>query len=66
MNTCDTCKNWGPEVAGKMKECISEKKEQGYTWEPEEMADDMWVVEGDEGWGCFTGSKFGCIHHELR
>jgi hypothetical protein len=24
------------------------------------------AIEDDEGWGCFTGPEFGCVHFEIK
>ena len=73
MITCSECRHWrntdhwsaptGPTIG----RCKSPKFIYGYDIDPEtELPADGIVIENDEGWGCYTGPKFGCIHGEAK
>ena len=67
MITCDICKYWDRAQDGKhLGSCSSEKFVQGYDYDTDDIPVDGVHVEDDEGWGFFTGEKFGCIHGEIR
>ena len=66
MIKCSQCKFWEldkVEVADShLGSCDCEKFYIGYSFKIKEIANDGVIVEGDEGWGFFTGPDFGCIH----
>ena len=67
MNTCDECRYWernNEEKRRDMKSCIHPKMLKGYGIKAEQVMPDGIIVENDEGWGFFTGPKFGCVHWE--
>lgn len=69
--TCSNCRHWFPakEYACRLGQCHrwhGGNGSYGYCWEPENIPDDGVVVETDEGWGAYTGKKFGCILFEEK
>lgn len=74
MNTCKTCKWWGPSYVSEYRHtpesgfghCDSPKILEGYGHDPKTSPQDAAIIENDEGWGWATGPDFGCIHHEEK
>lgn len=67
--TCSTCKYWYENarravVVLDQNGCRCPKFSYGYG--RREADSDGISVEDDEGWGCFPGPDFGCVHHNKR
>lgn len=72
---CNSCKWWGmsPESLGAsrknmddnpLRQCGMPKFKYGYRYKFTDIPEDGAMIEYDEGWGMFTGAKFGCVHWE--
>ena len=73
---CGQCKWWRPVVERHFRirehdkkwlmlgECRHPKWFYGYGYSAGDIPLDGIWVEDDEGWGCYTGKNFGCIHWE--
>lgn len=67
--TCDKCKWWvnnSDHEAEGLKNCEQPKAKIGYRWNAGDIPIDGLWIENDEGWGWFTGPKFGCINFETK
>ena len=72
MNTCDTCKHWGPNRGDQSRKI--ELRIMGACYSPNVNADGISAVADNPSFACLdcpsdpgklvTGPKFGCIHHE--
>jgi len=66
--TCETCVHWTtddgemPRLPSHFGACSSDKFIGEYFSNGELLEADRVVVENDEGWGFYTGPKFGCVH----
>lgn len=63
---CQHCRYWvsSNDFKGRLGNChrwIGGDGGGGYGWSADEIPDDGVVVETDEGWGAYTGKKFGCV-----
>lgn len=60
MSVCGSCKHYtrATNMVG-LGNCG--RWRQGYDWQPQQIARNEVVVEGDEGWGAFMGPDFGCV-----
>jgi hypothetical protein len=38
----------------------------GYRATPKDAGEDGLLIEGDEGWGWYSGGKFGCVLFEEK
>lgn len=67
-NHCETCKWWGDEADRakglRLRSCNHPKALRGYMILEDNVPDDGWLSEDDEGWACKMGPKFGCVNHE--
>ncbi len=63
---CKDCEHWCGESKKQMKVCLCPKVDIGYHGTPETAGNDGVLIEGDEGWGWFTGPEFGCVHFHLE
>ena len=61
---CKDCSYWKKNT--RLGECQSKKWKRGYWQTPGDIANDEIILEDDEGWGCFTGPEFGCIHFQKK
>ncbi len=69
--TCDKCKWWVEQdeysnSRGILHTCEQPKAKIGYQWSSDDMPKDGIWIENDEGWGWFTGPKFGCVNYETH
>ena len=63
---CDGCRHWTGEAWADKKICQCPNMHIGYPSleDARDFPPDHVVIEGDEGWGWFTGPDFGCVHFE--
>ncbi len=67
LGRCKNCKYWTGPVYAKhykniMRSCEHPKANVGYSLHPDKVGPDELLIEGDEGWGWYSGPEFGCIH----
>ena len=63
---CKNCAHWeGQEYEG-MKTCDHDSVSIGYYGTPQDVGPAGLLIEGDEGWGWYTGPEFGCIHFKQK
>lgn len=65
MKTCDTCSFYkieGDDTPMGFGQCT--RWNFGYGIFPKDLAENEVLVENDEGWGMFSGPKFGCVLHQ--
>lgn len=75
MNTCDTCNCWKTDIDengygydsydSRLGTCRNPKHIYGYRRETSVKEDGV-IIENDEGWGMFTGPKFGCVNWSAK
>jgi hypothetical protein len=46
--------------------CTNPKFFKGYNPDPDDLPPDGIWIENDEGWGCYVGPQFGCVHGEAK
>lgn len=65
---CESCVHWSlaQEAKDGMGDCDSDAWLRGYGVKSADVKPDSVHVEDDEGWGFFTGPKFGCVHWQTR
>ncbi len=49
-----------------MGSCLCPKFQLGYNLTSVDFQPDEVHVENDEGWGFYTGPRFGCVHFERK
>jgi hypothetical protein len=64
MNTCDSCKYFGPSTEREAPFGSCSRWKTGYA--REDLALNECQVEYDEWWGMVVGPKFGCVLHESK
>lgn len=62
---CKNCEHWSGDKWDQMRTCECPSMDIGYQGKPSNTDNDGVLIEGDEGWGWFTGPEFGCIHFKF-
>ena len=64
-NTCGRCKNcahWSGESHDGFRTCEQPLAYVGYYQKAKDTEPNGLLIEGDEGWGWYTGPEFGCVN----
>ena len=61
---CKDCKYWVGKEWGGMRTCEHDNVYVGYHRKPEDVGPAGLIIEGDEGWGWYSGPEFGCVNFD--